>query len=106
MERKSQWSNVYKEVICINVAESREFFLNAWQFVKRLYMMVRQLLNRFIGKCSWYLGVFCVVNWFMNAFVHQNVKDFVQKIQNYAFTDLQIHLANARCEWALRVLSL
>ena len=36
---------------------------------------------------AWQVGL-CVVYWFMNAFVYQNVKDFFIKIQNYAFTDL------------------
>ena len=45
------------------------------------YVMVRRLPNRYIGG---YFRCLCVMHWFVNAFVHQNVKDFVKK---YAFTD-------------------
>ena len=50
-------------------------------------VMVRRLADRFIGECSWYFRCLCAVYWFVNPFVHQNVKYFIQKIQKYAFTD-------------------
>ena len=59
-----------------------EAFLNAlpsWKFGKLMHVMVRRLPNRFIGKCSGYFRCLCVVCWFVNAFVHQNVKDFIHK---------------------------
>ena len=49
--------------------------------------MVRRLPNRFIGECSGYFKCLCMVHGFANAFVHQNVKDFVHKNKKYAFTD-------------------
>ena len=61
------------------------------QFGKYLHVMVRRLPNRFIGKCYGYFKCLYVVFWFENAFVHQNVKDFVHKNSNICI--LQIHLA-------------
>ena len=48
----------------------------------------RQKTARFIDECSWYFRCFCG-NWFVNAFVQQNVKDFVHKNSNIF---LQINL--------------
>ena len=59
-----------------------QVFLNAlaiWQFGKHLYVMVRRLSNRFIGESSGYFRCLCVVYLFLNAFVHQNMKDFINK---------------------------
>ena len=49
------------------------------QFGKCLYVMVRRLPNRFIGEYTGYFRSLCLVYWFVNAFVHQNVKDFILK---------------------------
>ena len=57
------------------------------QFGKHLYVMVRRLPNRFIGECSGYFRHLYMVNSFVNAFVHQNVEDFIHKLHKYAFTD-------------------
>ena len=49
------------------------------QFGKLLYVMVWGFSNRFIGECSWYFRCLCVVYWFVNAFVHQNMNDVIHK---------------------------
>ena len=54
--------------------------LTIWQFGKRLYVMVRRLPNRFIGKCSGYFRCLYLVYWFVTEFVNQNGKDLVHKI--------------------------
>ena len=56
------------------------------QFGKLLYMIVRRLQNRFTGEFSGYFRCLFVVYWFVNAFGHQNVNDFVNtKICIYRF---------------------
>ena len=57
-----------------------------WQ--KLLYAMVwktSKLVN--IGEYSGHFMCLCVVYWFVNSFVHQNMKDFVHNIKNYEFTN-------------------
>ena len=35
----------------------------------------------------WVFSCLCLVYWFVHAFVHQNVNDFIHKIQKITFTD-------------------
>ena len=50
-----------------------------YQFGKLPCVMVTRLTKRSRGEYSGYFRCLCVVYWFMNAFVHQNWKDFVHK---------------------------
>ena len=50
-----------------------------WEFGKPVYVMIKRLPNRLIDECSGNFRYLCVVYWFVNASVHQNVKDFVHK---------------------------
>ena len=87
------WSRDFRHghfiIRTLSTPHIRSFFSIFFHFGNCLYVMVWRLLNRIIGEYSGHFRRLCVLSLFVNAFVHQNVKDYIHnKYFKKTITDL------------------